>query len=58
MRWFGIVGPKRSSSLPQKIRAAVLETITPAIPTPGLREVLADRITVRIGELLDEEGLI
>jgi hypothetical protein len=44
--------------LPQRIRAVVLEAIKTTVLTPGLAEALADRITVRIGELLQDEGLI
>jgi hypothetical protein len=59
MGFFRIFRPTPSKSLlPKKIRAAVLGTIKPMISTPGLPETLADRITIRIGELLSEEELI
>jgi hypothetical protein len=46
------------ASLPQRIRAVVLETIETTALTPGLAEVLADRITGRVGERLEDEGVI
>jgi hypothetical protein len=58
MGFLRIFKSRPESLLPHKIRAAVLETLKPVVITPGLPEALADRITIRIGELLEEEGLI